>query len=313
VVTQIPLVYIASNGHSGSTLLDLLLGAHPKIWTLGEAQNLLWELRNRRAPCGCGQPVEDDDFWRAVLDDIPLEIEGYHIGYFRNIAQVGKVLRWRLLPDLFRNEISDEWRSAVQEYGTNNFEYFEAVREEAEDRTGNEIEWMVDNSKDPYRLFWLQHSGMFRVRAIHLVKDPRAFVYSMTKDNPTDLKAILRYTGRWIIENTIIASVVGKSVFDENVMRVTYDELAQRPEQTMQSIGDWLDLDYDPDLVETFREYENHALSGNMMRWRESEEDIYYDESWRQHLPASVSRLIVLLTRPFASHCGYPELHELNA
>jgi hypothetical protein len=313
MTSQVPLIYIASNGHSGSTLLDLLLGAHPSIWTLGEAQNLPWELRNRRAPCGCGQPVEEDDFWRSVLDDIPLEIEGYHIGYFRNIAQVGKVLRWRILPDIIRNEISDEWRPAVQEYGANNAQYFKTVRAEAAERSEDDIEWLVDNSKDPYRLFWLQHSGYFKTRAIHLVKDPRAFVYSMVKDDPTNLMNVFRYTGRWIIENMIIANVVRKSIFDENVRRVTYDELAQCPKQTMQSIGDWLALDYNPSRVETFREYENHALSGNMMRWRESEEQIYYDESWKQNLPSSISRIIALLSRPFASQCGYPELHELDA
>ena len=27
-------IYILSNGRSGSTLLDLLLGAHPRLWTL---------------------------------------------------------------------------------------------------------------------------------------------------------------------------------------------------------------------------------------------------------------------------------------
>lgn len=313
MITQVPLVYIASNGHSGSTLLDLLLGAHPTVWTLGEAQNLPWELRNRRTPCGCGQPVEEDDFWRSVLDDIPLEIEGYHIGYFRNIAQVGKVLRWKLLPDLFRNDISDEWRPAVQEYGWKNAKYFDAVRAEAEERSGTDIEWLVDNSKDPYRLFWLQHSGMFRTRAIHLVKDPRAFVYSMTKDNPTDLTAIARYTGRWIIENAIISTVVNKSVFDENVRRVTYDELAQRPKQTMQAIGAWLGLDYDASLIDSFREHENHALSGNMMRWRESEEDIYYDESWKRHLSPAVARFIKEATKPFASFCGYSNLYEARA
>ena len=169
---------------------------------------------------------------------------------------------------------------------------------------------MVDNSKDPYRLFWLQHSGYFKTRALHLVKDPRAFVYSMTKDDPTDLTSVLRYTGRWIVENVILATVVRKSIFDENARRVTYDELAQYPKLTMQSIGDWLELDYDPGLVHTFREYENHALSGNMMRWRDSEEEIYYDESWRQHLPGAIARLVTILTKPFATACGYPELHD---
>ena len=310
MISQVPLVYIASNGHSGSTLLDLLLGAHPNVWTLGEAQNLPWELRNRRAPCGCGQPIEEDEFWRAVLDDIPLEIEGYHIGYFRSIAQVGKVLRWKLLPDVFRNEISDEWRPAVQEYGRKNRWYFEAVREEAEKRSGNEIEWLVDNSKDPYRLFWLQHSGMYRIRTVHLLKDPRAFVYSMTKNDPTNLQAILRYTGRWIVENAIIAHVARSSLFEENVRQVRYKELAIRPEQTLQSIGDWLGLDYPPELVDNFRQQENHAVSGNMMRWRQRSSEIRLDERWKRNLPSPHDRLIKAITNPFLSSCGYDSLDE---
>lgn len=299
MISQVPLVYIASNGHSGSTLLDLLLGAHPNVWTLGEAQNLPWELRNRRAPCGCGQPIEDDEFWRAVLDDIPLEIEGYHIGYFRNIAQVGKVLRWKVLPDLYRNEISDRWRSAVQEYGRKNRQYFEAVHEEAEKRTGNEIEWLVDNSKDPYRLFWLQHSGMYRIRAIHLLKDPRAFVYSMTKDDPTNLRKIFRFTVRWIVENAIIAHVARSSLFDENVRRVRYRELALRPEQTLQGVGEWLGLDYSSELVGNFRQHENHAVSGNMMRWREKKSTIRFDERWKNELRPVHAKLIRKLSSPF--------------
>jgi hypothetical protein len=306
MTSQIPLVYIASNGHSGSTLLDLLLGAHPNIWTLGEAQNLPWELRNPRAPCGCGTPVEDDDFWKPLLDDIPLDIEGYHIGYFRNIAQVGKVLRWDLLPDVFRNEISDEWRPAVQEYGESNFRYFNVVREAAEDRTGERIQWLVDNSKDPYRLFWLHHSGYFRTRVIHLVKDPRAFVYSMVKgyDSPP-WSAILRYTARWIIENMIISRVAEKGVFDENVFHLTYEQLARAPKETMDNVTAWLDVDDGQDLTDGFRNYENHALSGNMMRWRQSENSIQLDERWKTNLSPAVKEFVSTVTRPFVRACGY--------
>lgn len=309
MISQIPLIYIASNGHSGSTLLDLLLGAHPNIWTLGEAQNLPWEIRNQRAPCGCGVPVDEDDFWLSVLEDVPVEIDGYHIGYFRNIAQVGKVLRWNLLPDIFRNEISDEWRPAVQEYGSKNLAYFQAVKGEAKARTGNEITWLVDNSKDPYRLYWLQHSGMFSIRAIHLVKDPRAFVFSMVKRRSAiTLQGVLRYTVRWIVENAVIARVVRKSIFDENVQHIAYEDLASQPHYIMEMVGQWLCVDYDPSLVESFRSYENHALSGNMMRWRRREDEIRLDESWKTGLPEWAKAVVARLTRPFSAICGYSHL-----
>jgi hypothetical protein len=311
MTSQVPLVYITSNGYSGTTLLDLLLGAHPKLWTLGEAQNLPWELQNPRSPCGCGQPVDEDDFWRAILEDIPIETRGYHIGYFRNRAQVGKVLRWRILPDLIRGVISKRWRAAVREYGEKNRQYFEAVRREAALRTGRDVEWLVDNSKDSYRLFWLQHSGQFQVRAIRMVKDPRAFVYSVLKRQETfDIGDVIRYTGRWIVENMVISRVLRKSIRSENKKRLTYDELALQPKRTLQSIGKWIGIEYSPNLINTFREYENHAISGNMMRWRQSEDVIRFDEAWKEKLSPLISRLILTLTRPFASYCGYPELHE---
>ncbi|MCS4194425.1 hypothetical protein GGP50_002651 [Salinibacter ruber] len=310
MTTQIPLVYITSNGYSGTTLLDLLLGAHPHLWTLGEAQNLPWELQNPRSPCGCGQPIEKDDFWQAVVDDIPVETEGYHIGYFRNARQVGKVLRWRLLPDLLRGNVSQGWRAAVSEYGKKNARYFRVVQGEAEDRTGQNIDWLVDNSKDPYRLFWLQQSRRFRVRAIHLIKDPRAFVYSVLKRRESyTLRHVIRYTARWIVENIIISRVL-RSMFTKDVTRITYDELALRPKNTLQSIGEWVGIEYDPDLVSTFREYDNHAISGNMMRWRRSEDDIRLDESWKANLAPLASRLIMALTAPVASACGYPKLNK---
>jgi hypothetical protein len=68
---RLPLVYILSNGRSGTTLLDLLLGAHPRVWTVGEVQNLPWEMRYPRAPCGCGNPVQESPFWAPILHDIP--------------------------------------------------------------------------------------------------------------------------------------------------------------------------------------------------------------------------------------------------
>ena len=306
MVPQIPLVYIASNGHSGSTLLDLLLGANQAIWTTGEAQNLPWEVRNQRAPCGCGKPVHEDEFWQSVTEELSLSIEGYHIGYFRNIAQVGKVIRWKLIPDILRNEVSDERRPAVQEYGKNNFDYFQAVKREAEKRTESQVKWLVDNSKDPYRLHWLQHSGLFKIRAIHLVKDPRAFVYSMVKrQSSPSLNHVLRYTIRWIIENAIISRVVSRSIFDENVRVIKYERLALHPEEVLGELSEWLEISYNPQSIHTFREYENHALSGNMMRWRRSEARIRLDEKWKTELPEWAKALVRSLTKPFNHICGY--------
>jgi peptidoglycan/xylan/chitin deacetylase (PgdA/CDA1 family) len=303
---QIPVVYILSNGHSGTTLLDLLLGAHPHVWTLGEAQLLPWELRNPRAPCGSGEPIQESVFWRDLLDDIPTEPTGYHVGYFRDENQSGRVLRWNLLPDVLRGRVSELWEGAVEEYGRNNARYFQVARRAAERRSDREIRWLIDASMDPYRLFWLRQSDRFDIRVIHAIKDPRSFVYSMTKHElPWKANRVIRFTGRWIIENALMAHVCHTQFSGTEVRRQRYETLATDPKETMVSIGDWLGLDYAPELVDTFREYENFAISGNMMRWRASDEDIELDERWKRHLPEVYKALISQVTAPFKTVCGY--------
>lgn len=66
-------IYIAGTSHSGSTLLDLMLNAHPAIFASGEVLKLNRQLkikdarRGTHAPCSCGAPsLWECRFWPAV-------------------------------------------------------------------------------------------------------------------------------------------------------------------------------------------------------------------------------------------------------
>ena len=304
---QISLVYILSSGRSGTTLLDLLLGAHPKVWTTGEVQLLPWELNHRKRPCGCGVPFGEDPFWQAVLSEVSVDTKGYHIGYFRNRKHVGKVLRWSHLPTLLRGTMSDRWRAAADEYGRRNKRLFRAVRSTAQKRKGP-VRWLVDASKDPYRLFWLQAHPGIDLRVIHMLKDPRSFVCSAARpwlSDPGGIRKVLRFTARWIIENAIMSRLCRTCFSDEKVRRIQYEDFARRPEETMNEITDWLGLEKDGNLTQQFRDYENHAVSGNAMRWRDSDDEIRLDRRWRRQLPEAYSQFISTVTRPFLQYCGY--------
>ena len=58
-------VYIASVGYSGSTLLDMLLGANDGVTTLGEV-GLLARYARAGGGCTCGEALEVCGFWSAV-------------------------------------------------------------------------------------------------------------------------------------------------------------------------------------------------------------------------------------------------------
>lgn len=72
---RLPLLYIAGSSHSGSTLLDLLLGSHPQIESVGEAKKISAVAAKIRAGeqalCTCHEEVTKCPFWRAVMPGNP--------------------------------------------------------------------------------------------------------------------------------------------------------------------------------------------------------------------------------------------------
>jgi len=301
---KLPLIYILSNGRSGSTLLDLLLGAHEHIWTLGEAQNLPWDLREEDRLCGCGARLKACAFWQHILRRIPLDQGEYPIEFFREAQGRGKVLRWDLLPGLCGGSIPLRHRKAVHEYGALNADYLAAVFDAAGEQRRGTVRWLVDASKDPYRLFWLQHSRRFDLRVIHLTKDAPAFVYSMVKRNlPRARKTALRMTARWLVENAVMTRLCRANFLERQYIHLRYEDLAGQPDATCRRLGDWLGLEFPERTSRDFRNSENHAVSGNRTRWQNT--SIRLDQQWRSALPKSYQRLTRLLTQPLARTYGY--------
>ena len=68
------IVYMAGSGHSGSTLLGMMLGKHPEISDLGEANRLYISARAKKSIkphlCGCGKSVKECYFWLKVTREL---------------------------------------------------------------------------------------------------------------------------------------------------------------------------------------------------------------------------------------------------
>lgn len=301
---RIPLVYVLSNGRSGSTLLDLLLGSHPRAWSVGELQVLPWELAENRAPCGCGAPLGACDFWAPLLGERSFETGPAPLHFFRDAHGFGKVLRASHARDLLAGRPLGAHAPLAAIYAEHTARLLERVRPEAERRRGGDVRWIVDASKDPYRLLWLAASDRFDLRVVHLTKDPRAFVHSMTKDGAgTARHRVARFTARWVIENGLMRAVTERALARDRVRRVRYEDLAGDPERTLAELGDWLGLDGLERALEQFREVENHAVSGNQMRWQGG--SVRLDESWRERLSPRASRFVWTATAPLRRSFGY--------
>ncbi len=161
------LLYIVSTNRSGSTLLDLLLGNHRQMVSVGEARRIDdWFKRDDL--CTCGVPVSHCGFWRQVEQ----ELASRSVVLRSLTTQVARPRRhWRLMPlaiELLllpskpaRLGMMRHFRVVRQglEAAHNHWQVLDAVSS----LTGASI--VVDSSKwaDQARLLYLQRPERFRM------------------------------------------------------------------------------------------------------------------------------------------------------
>ena len=158
------LLLIRGLGHSGTTILDLALGAHPQITGLGEAVRLLekpavkdshrgpaqlrGDLRHQRR-CTCGQVADACPVWGPILRWLPTHDE-------------------QPLPEKLKNLLAGLEPAAVGT-ATNS--------------------WVVESYQDDFVLPFLEDPAL-DIRVIHLTRDVRSWVHSRSRDG--------RQRGRWL-------------------------------------------------------------------------------------------------------------------
>jgi hypothetical protein len=151
-------IYIAGTSHSGSTLLDLMLNAHPAIFATGE----VLKLNRWRGKCACGARLRECRFWSAVDQ--------------RTIATSGKPLT-----ALDMLDYSDEGATAP------NAVVFNAIAEVS----GKSF--VVDSSKMPGRLSYLLRLKELDIYPVHLVREPKGQINSVVRKYGGFLKPIFQY------------------------------------------------------------------------------------------------------------------------
>ncbi len=139
------IVYILSRGHSGSTLLDMLLSSHDDVVSVGELKQIA---RQDNPWCTCkADRVRQCSFWQRVSAEL--------------VERTSKTL----FEQKFTSTDPDELRVA-------NHAVYEAVA------AISGVSVIVDSSKDHWRLSRLLEDGTFDIKVIHLVRHPYGVVSS---------------------------------------------------------------------------------------------------------------------------------------
>ena len=201
------IVYIIGVGHSGSTLLDLLLGSHSRTFSVGELIALSSTGKPGRHeriladPCGCGAPSKSAcPFWSAV--DRRLQRE--HATSLRAI-------------DL---ESPDPAAFAAAN---------RAIYAAIEAESGRPF--LVESSKRASRFERLVAAG-FDVRPIHILREPHGVIASNVRKGHDWYAQCRNYSRKALRTRRLLA--------DREFMRIRYEALATRPEDTIRSVMRWL-------------------------------------------------------------------------
>lgn len=300
---NIQYVYILGASHSGSTLLAMLLNAHPDITTIGEtAPGRMGDINTYL--CSCGKLIKDCSFWKRVSRKIREKHPEFGLDNFGTRFELpSNVIASRFLNFEHRGifleclrdtvlQLFPRWREVQRDIGARCYDLTSIVLAES----GGRI--FVDSSKLAHRLKFLLRIPEFNIKVIHLVRDGRAVALTyMKQDEFADAKEpASRRAGQGMAgEPTADSLPMNRAANEwrrclrsaEHVLaeleksqwiQVHYEELCRDPERTLGRIYDFLGLNTGHTVAD-FRSIEHHVV-GNGMRL-DTTSQISMDERWR--------------------------------
>jgi hypothetical protein len=308
--TTVRVQYIGGWGRSGSTMLDLMLGQAPDVFSAGEVREI-WEsglVENRL--CGCEQPFRDCSFWRAVGE------AGFG-GWDRIPLQEILRLRYSLdrpwsFPVLPLGSVVGSFRTRIQVYTGTLERLYRAIAEVS----GASV--IVDSSNLPSHAFLLRMMPAIDLRVIHLVRDSRAVAWSWQKRVEKRRSAgpsayLPQYKAgssslRWLLYNGLTQSLRPLQV---PYTLVRYEDLVRNPYEVTAGLLRHAGLAGDaaePSYIKAHRVMlkPNHTVEGNPMRFVTGELDLRADQEWHRQMPWRDRRLVTALTLPLLAAYGYP-------
>lgn len=305
-------IYICSAGFSGSTLLDLLLGSHSEIESLGEISQLPKNIA-LNTQCTCGESVRSCRLWKDVLNSLENTIcenllenpYAFNLGFIdatvivdrnhqtRIYNSIGRVLRGISYLDLaFGNGIFEAFMK--DDTLKNNFLLYDTVIKH------QGVHCVVDSSKDYLKGINLYRARPGQVKIIILTRNGKGVLYSNLKRGHNLKKSLMGWRNYY----THLFRLIEKYVPKSDYFTVKYEELAKHPEDVLRSICKYVGLAFE-DTMLNFKKHLHHITNGNNMRFRNESSIIQLDEKWKSCLGEEEYRLFYQICGSVNRELGY--------
>lgn len=311
------MVYIVGRGHSGSTMLELLLNRSRNVAAMGEIDMLALQIfRDEKTrwvgQCSCGSRPFDCEIWKDVLND------------------VAAVYKKDIVADPFAWRISDV--GTEEEFGVRAplswvaYKFHRLVRTYAYAGLGHSVgplestyrNWIenrdfvatsyakhrgvsavVDASKDPLQMRDIVKYSNLKTKILFLTRDVRGLVWSaMRKKRLTAREEAVS----WAKLNRRTYHLL-KGVDRDLWMQVKYEDLCANTEDSLDQIFKFLEL---PRKTLTPQEElsRRHTIAGNRTRFRLLDQ-IKEDLGWKENLSSEDLLMVKNIAGDISDMLGY--------
>jgi hypothetical protein len=285
---------ICSAGRSGSTLLDMLLGGHSKIASLGEF-SFFGKAIALDQLCSCGEPISECCEWERVFRRVELEKgislkrNPYALRQWDTHARViidrrqqtstylaASKIR-RVLSDIrfglpaqsaLRLPLSPSLRRGLE----NTICLYEIVRKE----------WrrdvVVDSSKNVHKALAVYEASPENTRIVFLTRDGRGVYWSYRRGGFSRAASVAGWAGYYRRAVPLLNSRIAQG----HLIRVRYEDLMRDTEGTLASISQFLGVTFEPAMTD-LRNPVRHLSNGNDTRFAR-DRPIALDERWTREM-----------------------------
>ncbi|MCA9363861.1 sulfotransferase [Candidatus Kaiserbacteria bacterium] len=260
-------IFILGAGHSGSTVLDMLLGTYDTVCGLGECEKLVSSY-NQGLVCACGETLDRCIFWGGWIRTHASDIRQDTYRCIRGL--VGGLLGVSRYHCIRRDGRTMAETDLLQYCATAQSVYYYARRQ-----SGATV--LVDSSKNVDRCELLYYRGSVNPIIIHLVRDVRGVVYSGKKKG----KSVWVILWFWVTQNIKVRAASRR--MHTVPITVLYEELVAHPRETTDRILRASGLD-PADFGAVSFERQQHQPAGNRLRSTQTPRHLTLDTAWMSEL-----------------------------
>lgn len=252
-------IYIVGLSHSGSTLLDLLLGKRTGVISLGEVEHALNKKKKTKEgteqKCGCGLSMFECPVWSPVLKCIN-----------NNNQKLSYEDKYKLLINSV--EIKDQFA-------------------------------LIDSSKETTRLVKvlnkMHKDGEIRLKCVFLIRDVRGWVSSIKKVCERvgiSSHSYPYYILKWYKNNLRIKKLLINS--DIDFIQISYEKICDNQQIATNEIFKFIEpipnITNETDITRSHIAYGNRMKKDKILR-----SNIVYDDKWKKSI---YLRIILFLLLP---------------